>query len=337
MMKSIPVDFDALMARRGVRIGAYTGFYVLCFILFAYWSFPYDRLKNHLIHQVEYASGPGGRQPSGWELDIVKLSPSWGTGVSLDGVRLTKTPERADDSPVSMAIDEVTVRVSPWALLFGSTSVRFHAKVGDGALQGALKSSSDRTQLRAETSNLNLRRLPFLRATLGIPLLGTMNGDLDFTVAEEAEESDGHADITIDDLVLGDGKAKLRVEGMQDGLTIERIDAGDLHLQLESQRGTARVTRLESSGEDAELSGMGSLRLVQPMKASRLDLLLRVKFSDAYRNRSDQTRALFSLMEFNPKVREARASDGALQFRIAGSLGGRIVPSPAGRASIRSQ
>jgi type II secretion system protein N len=330
----IPFDLDALMARRGIRYGTYAGFYLFCLLLFAYWSFPYERLRDHLINRVEYSSGPGGRQPSGWELDIVELSPSWGTGVTLTGVRLTRAPETPDEAPVSMAVDEVTVRISPLARLFGTTSVRFHAAVGDGVLEGALQSSDEHSRLSAKASDLNLRKLPFVRATLGIPLTGTLNGTLDFSVAEEAEESTGHADLSIQKLVLGDGKAKLKIQDMQDGLTIERIDAGDLQLKIDSDRGVARIAQLASSGKDAEVTGSGTVRLAQPMGRSRLDLLLRVKFSDEYRNRSDQTRALFSLMEFNPKVREARASDGALQFRLAGTFGGRMTPTPAGRAAI---
>jgi type II secretion system protein N len=330
----LPIDIDALMARRGVRIGAYVAFFVFCFLLFAYWSFPYDRLRDHIVRQVETSSGPGGPQASGWELDIVDLSPSWGTGVTLTGVHLSKLPEGRDDKPASIVVDELTLRVSPFAYLFGSTAVSFHADLGGGALQGAYHESEERIRLEADAANLNLRRLPFFRAMLGIPLTGTLDGSLKFTVAQEAEDTDGEADLTIQGLTVGDGKAKLRVEGMQDGLTIERIAAGDLHLRAEAEDGVARVTKLEASGEDAELRGTGTVRLLLPLAMSRLDLIFGIRFSDGYRNRNDQTRALFSLMEFNPKVREARASDGTIQFRIAGPFGGRITPSPAGKVSL---
>jgi type II secretion system protein N len=333
----LPVDIEALMARRWVRRTVYTVFYLVCFLLFAYWSFPYDRLRDDIVQRVEHTEGPGGPQPSGWELEIVDLSPSWGTGVKLRGVRLVKLPEGPDDAPVNILVEKLVLRTSVLSMMFGSVYLSFDAVIGTGSVEGSYRSSDERTALVADVTDLDLRAVPFFRAMLGIPLTGVVNGNVDLTVAQEPEDTHGEVALAVQGLVLGDSKAKLRVEGMQDGLTIEKIDAGDLELRMETADGVARVSKLAASGTDATIQGSGNLRLLLPLESSRLDLLLRVAFSDAYRNRNDQTRALFSLMEFNPKVREARAADGAMQWRVTGALGGRIVPGPAGRAVLGMQ
>ena len=76
------------------------------------------------------------------------------------------------------------------------------------------------------------------------------------------------------------------------------------------------------------------MRLVRPLRMSSLDLLLRIKFKDAYRESSPRMGALFTLLEMNPQVRPARTSDGALQWRIQGAFASRIRMVPSGRAPM---
>jgi len=84
----------------------------------------------------------------------------------------------------------------------------------------------------------------------------------------------------------------------------------------------------------ADLDGAGSLRLLQPLPMSRLDLMLRANIKDAYRERSDRTRGMFMLIDNNRRAGAAKTPDGAFQFRVSGTFGGRISGSPAGRAPM---
>ncbi|MDH5491636.1 MAG: hypothetical protein OEY14_06765, partial [Myxococcales bacterium] len=68
------------------------------------------------------------------------------------------------------------------------------------------------------------------------------------------------------------------------------------------------------------------------LSRSRLDVLIHASFTEAYRDKSIRTQALFSLMEIRPELRAARTSDGALQYRLRGSFGTRIRPEAAGSA-----
>lgn len=338
----VPFDLDALLQKRWLRITVYVLFFLFCFLLFAYWSFPYDRVRDRIIREVEYTRGPGGAlRPTGWELDIVDLSPSWGTGFTATGVQVGKRPEEPGKPTVSMLIDEATVHVSPFALIVGDLSVGFDLELAGGEIDGsysqpigaALGDEDGDLDLEATLEEVHLRRVSLLRSALGIPLSGVATGSFDFFVAQDPQQTEGRLDLTIRNLQVGNGRAKLAV-GDNEGITIERIDAGDLKVKIEAEEGIGRITQLEAKGKDAELEGAGTLRLLSPLDMSRLDALFRIKFADAYRNENDRTRALFSLMEFSPKVRAARTPDGALQWRVAGSLGGQIVPSPAGKSKL---
>ncbi|MFW6067514.1 MAG: type II secretion system protein GspN [Myxococcota bacterium] len=330
----LPFDVDALLARRWVRITLYAVFFVFCFLLFAYWSFPYHRLRDYIIRQVEHPAGSGGRQASGWKLDIVDLSPSWGTGVTLSGVQLARVPDDPNETAVPMSIEELTVRMSPLALLFGTTGASFAAEMGGGEMDGSFAHSEERTAVEGDVENVDLGQVRAAQAFLGIPIAGVMGGRLDFTIAEDPQDTNGELELSVAGLEIGNSRAKLKVEGMSDGLTIERIDAGDLSMRIVAEEGVARITELQSEGKDATLRGTGTIRLLKPLEMSRLDTVFRISFQDGYRNRSDQTRALFSLMEFNPEMRAARTPDDALQWRVSGSFGGRMTPAPAGKTKL---
>ena len=93
----------------------YSAFFVFALLLFAYLTFPYDRLRDRIIADFEHSQRvpPGGARQT---LSIGKLEPSWFTGVVLKDVSLTSTP--ADPSKPSSVLraDEVRLRVSVGSL-----------------------------------------------------------------------------------------------------------------------------------------------------------------------------------------------------------------------------
>lgn len=311
----------------------YTGFFLFCFVLFAYWTFPYDRLRDYIVQEVERPAGPDGqRRPSGVELEIAELSPSWVTGVDLEGVRVVKHPDDPEGSPIEITLDEVSARVGLFALLGGEVDVSFDATVGGGTIEGVYQDTETRTHIEAELDQVQLRQLGIAKSLIGLPVGGLADGQVLLDISDENSETGGNVDLTVDNLQIGGGQVP--VPGMSSGLTVERIDAGKLEIEMNVDEGVARVDKLESDGDDLEIQGSGTIRLMRPLKMSRLDLLLRVAFSEGYRNRSDHTRRLFSAMDFVPDLRSAKTPDGALQWRVNGSPGSRVSTAPAGRARL---
>ena len=90
------------------------------FLLFCYWTFPYERVAAFVVQQVEYPAGPGGvRLPSGYQLQIGSLRPSWLTTVEMENVRLSKSSAHPDVPSGHIAIDELRASVSLFPLLVG--------------------------------------------------------------------------------------------------------------------------------------------------------------------------------------------------------------------------
>lgn len=316
------------------RIGKWVGypaFFLFSFLLFAYWTFPWDRVRDFIVQEVENPRGPGGRrEPSGFQLEIVDLSPSWGTGVNLTGVRLVRMPLTPDERPVDVTFEELNLRVGVLAALFGSIDLSFDAIVAGGDVRGRYERSDDAMSIEAKLENINLRRLSILRAYLPLPLEGRLSGDVDLDLPADPSGAEGRLSLSLEGLKVGDGQAKLSFEGMGDGLTVEQIDAGDLRLVAAVQNGVLEIERMSARGPDMELGGAGQLRLLPRLGSSRLDLLLRLAFTEDYKTRSPRTSGLFMLLDNNPLVRAAKAPDGAYQIRLGGPLDGRMQTRGAG-------
>lgn len=322
-----------LLEKRSVRIAVYVTQFSVLFLLFAYWTFPYHRLRDYIVEQVERPMGPGGtRRLSGIELEIGELRPSWLTGATLKDVAFRKAAAPGED-PIEIEADEVNVRASVLSALAGNIGLTFDAEVGAGTIEGSYSDDEETTEISAELDSVDLRKLGVLKTLTGLPAAGKISGKADLTLSADVQKTKGEVSLDIAKLRLGDGEAKLKLPNMGDGLTIERIDAGDVKVRLEVENGVAQVKKLEGDGPDLELRGGGSVRLVRPASMSRLDLMVRVKFTDTYRNKSDRTRTLFSLFDM-PMLGAAKTPDGALQYRVNGSIGGRISSSPAGRGRM---
>lgn len=304
---------------------AYPAFFLLSFVLGAYWTFPYDRVRDFVVQEAE--------RDGSTRLEIASLSPSWLTGIEAEGVRFATVPDDGGE-PAELVISHLTARISLLSLLVGEQAVSFDADLETGNVEGEFATSESVTSVQATLTNVDLRRIGPLRGAVGLPVTGRANGTIDLTVAQEAANTTGSVELTINGLSVGDGETPLVIQGLGSGLTLERMNLGTLQLRMQVERGVGTIQRLRANGEHAELWGSGTMRFVQPLRGSSMDLLVRIKFKDAYRESSDRMRALFSLLELNPQVRPARTSDGALQWRVQGAFASRIRMVPSGRARM---
>lgn len=314
----------------------YPLFFLFAFFMFAYLTFPYGRLKEYIIQQVENPSRGGMRQPSGYELQIASLEPSFITGVEASGVRLIKHSDDPSDLPADVTIQNVEARVSVLSLLGGGADVTFDARLAGGSIEGEFEHSSDGNRIDATIDGIRLRRIGFLSSAANVPIVGTLSGDIDLTLAAEVPQSAGEVDLEVSGLTIGDDEAKIKMPGMGDGVTLPTLNAGTLQLRAAIAEGVLTLDRLQGRGDDLELDGEGEIRLARRMPQTQLNVLVRAEFMDSYKERNNRTRALFDIMSLNPRLRAARTTEGALQYRLAGHLA-TLRPQAAGRATLQSR
>ncbi len=314
----------------------YVLFFSISCCVSVYFLAPYHRVRDVVVQEIERPRGPtGDRRPSGRHLSIGSLSPTWiPGGAILEDVHLRVDPETPDGNPLEVEFDRVVARVGLFGLLFGTQSFSFEAETGGGSIEGSYSNSDTETQITGHLERVSLARLGVLEGALGLPLEGRLGGDIELTLAEERADTEGEVSLTIRNLVIGDGVSKLAIPNFGDGVTIPEIEAGDVELDLRARNGVAEVRKFEGNGEDLELRGSGSLQLSRPVQTSRLDVLLRVAFAEEFKDQDETAERLMTVLEMLPVLRDARTSDGAIQYQITGPIGGRIATRAAGSASL---
>jgi type II secretion system protein N len=302
----------------------YPIFFLLCFVFFAYKTFPYDRLADRLIQEA---------QARGYELEIIDLTNSGLTGLTFENLRVTLPSEGEDAPPVDVVFEELTVSTSLFSLVSDTKSYNFDAELAGGEAEGELVLGEDNMEIDAELDDIDLEALPILRKFTKVPLAGTLNGEIALAMPSEVAESTGNVEITIEGLHVGDGKSKLDIPGWG-GLTLDKADAGNLELVATIEEGSANVERATSHGKDLELDVLGRVRLLRPLKRSELNLMLRVKIQDAYKNRSAKVATMLELASNG--IKAAQTADGAIQYIVAGSFASRLRPRAAGTQPFKA-
>ena len=301
-----------------LKWAGYPLFFFVCFVFFAYRTFPYERLADRLVQEA---------QSRGYEVEIVGLTNSGLTGLTFENLRVVLPSESEGSPPVDVIFDELTVSTSLLSLISSSKSYSFDAELGGGEAEGDLVLGENNMEIDAEIDDINLDALPILRKFTKIPLAGTLNGEIELTIPSEVAESSGDVEIRIEGLHVGDGESKLDIPGWG-GLTLDKADVGNLELVVVIEDGSAKIERATSHGKDLELDVLGKVRLLRPLGRSELNLMLRVKIQDAYKTRSAKVATMLELASSG--IKAAQTADGAIQYVVAGSLSGRLRPKAAG-------
>lgn len=333
--------------RRVLTWVGYPTLYLVLFCLFAYWTFPYDRLKGRL--EAGFNAAQTGADAS--RLQIGEATWSWKfPGVVLSDINLipptTKPEPGSEPAPPKQTLhaDEVYARVAPLSLLFGTTNVSYGVDGFGGQIKGELTISDKEKHLIAEFEGVDPGQLPTVSQTLELPLSGVMTGTIDLRLPEgKSSLAEGTIDVEITDLKIGDGKTKVR--GL---LALPTLDAGTLKFKASATQGKVKIDQFEVKGPDLDASADGRIRLREQFGLSLIEqLTLTYKFSDKYRDKDDTTRSLLgkpgdsapALMDMDPKVKRAKQPDDSYSWRVSGSFAHLLFnpapPTPKAPADAR--
>lgn len=311
-MRRIPI-------RRILTWTGYPLFFLLCFVFFAYKTFPYDRLADRLVQEARVR---------GYVLEILDLTHSGLTGLTFENLRLVLPAQEDSSPPVDVVVDELTVGISLFSLMSDTKSYNFDVEFAGGEVWGGIVVGEGHLEVDAEIEDVNLEALPALRKFTKAPLAGTLDGEIVVVMPSKIAESTGNVEITIEGLNIGDDESKIEIPGWG-GLTLDRADAGDLELLATIEAGMVNIERATAHGKDLELDVLGRVRLRRPLTRSELNVMLRVKIQDAYKERSAKVATMLELASAGLKA--ALTPDGAIQYLVSGSIGGRLRPKGAGR------
>lgn len=310
--------------RKAIVLSGYVAFYLFCLMIFAYFTFPYDMLKERIVTEFEKQRALAG---SPQRLEIGSLGPYWLSGLSARDVKLVlpRAPgAEGDRRPASIAMDTAHVRLSLLPLLIGRVSYTFGAEAFGGDIDGVYRSSGDE-RIEVELENVDVGQIGPLADMLGgLPLEGRLGGTAD--LALPLPKANGSLDWKIEKLAAGDGKAKI-----QGKIALPKLSVGELKLTADAKEGILKVSKLTAggTGQDLDLEGTGKIALRDPFPESLSDLNLRFRFSDGYKGRNEMTKSLFgppgsnipALFELaDPRIKASKRPDGYYGWHMAGPL-----------------
>lgn len=319
----------------------YAAFYLFALILFAFITFPFDRLRARI--QSEFNASQTGPNPL--TLRLGHLSSYWFSGIRAEEVDLISPPNPAPpedpakpNKPKVMRIDTVHARVSLLRLLFGTMHVNFGAEAMGGEISG-FTSDADGRKFEVDIENLGLASAPLLADMLGLPIGGELTGHVEFLLPEgKLSKAEGKVDLKFAGLSAGDGKTKVL-----NAIALPKVEVGDLTLKATATAGGLKVDQLSAAGKDLDLQGDGSVRLRDSFDASVLSLNARFKFNERFTNKDDMTRSLFgapgssapALFDMVPQNKHAKRPDGFYGWRVNGTFSHpTFVPSASGGAAV---
>jgi type II secretion system protein N len=306
----------------------YPLFFIVMLVVFMVLMVPWDKARERAVAQYNADQrASGGKQ----ELQIDEMSGYWLSGVRAKGVHLLTLPTEPGKPPSKIDLDEVTAR---YALLIGHGDIGFHAKAFGGEASGTYGQHGNDKSIEVELDSVDLGAIDTIVQALGVPLKGSLGGKVKLMLPEgKASKASGNVALEIQDVSVGDGKAKLK--GVP--LALPRVDVGTVTLSGEARDGTLKITKLVAGGKDVELQGEGRVVMREVATDSICDAQIRFKINDAYRNKNDVTKSLFgapgssmpALFELDPKVKQSKRADGFFAWAMRGPLG-RPDFSPAG-------
>jgi type II secretion system protein N len=326
--------------KRWVGYFGYPVIYLGMLAIFARVTFPYERVKERLVAEFN-----AKQAASGLRLDIEEMSGRYLFGVEAENVKLTRTPPIdpmsfgstvEEQKPKVTVIDELYGSISVWRLLFGRVAGSFGATMQAGEIEGDFSSSDAEQSLAVKLSQVAVGDIPMISDLAGLPLKGLVDGEIDVTLPEKLPtKAEGKVTLTMDGISAGDGKAKvLKV------IALPELKVGTVKVAATITEGKVKLDTVSAKGADFEMIMDGNVRLREPIGSSLLDMGMRFRFLDSYKNKNDITKGLFGsngvpgLFEMDEKVRRAKREDGFYGWRVVGTMEKPLVePNPSGTAS----
>jgi type II secretion system protein N len=151
-------------------------FYGVCLFLFAFVTFPFDKLKDKIVTSFN------SQQKNGtMELSIDELGSHFVTGVKAKGIKLT-TAGDPGQPPVDLKIDEAKARISVLGLLVGHRDLTYSFLLGGGEVSGSYEEHGKDRAIEVNIDNVDIGQVELVTSQLGVPMEGHLGGQVKFAL-----------------------------------------------------------------------------------------------------------------------------------------------------------
>lgn len=245
------------MMNRTGKIFLYILYAVLALVVFLYFRFPSELMKEILIARVSRL------QPLA-QLEIDSVRPSVPPGIKLESLTIIY-----DDMPV-LRMDSLKITPHLLSMLGQNKRFSFKGALGDGKLRGtaemATASSGEQVQGDLRFSQVPIEFLEILSQYPSFKPDGKMNGIISFDSAKGGGSADISLEITPARIVLEPPLLDVKV-----------LEFSLIKAQLAATPRMVQIRSCEAAGDQLEGKLTGAVVLRQPLANSRLTLSLTAK------------------------------------------------------------
>ena len=222
----------------------YPLFYLLCLVVFAVITFPYDKLKERIVTSFNAQQRATNGQE---ELQIEEMGSYLLSGVKMKGIHLVTASTEPGKPPSELKVDEAKLRVSILGLLVGNEDVSYHLYAFGGEVKGSYDVHGKDKSVEVEIDNVDIGQIEPVTSIIGLPMEGKLSGTIRLSMPEGmASKGTGSVSLEAKDVAVGDGKAKIK-----GAFALPRMNVGSLSLTAEAKDG---ILRSRSSLQAARIS-----------------------------------------------------------------------------------
>lgn len=229
-------------------------------VVFLYFLFPSDAVKQYLQYQLESTSN------NVISAEIDHLSPGFPPALVLKDVVLTYQQMDA------LQLDRAAVSPAYGKIFNNSRAVNFRADLGGGSALGWLELEDaggvPQITLEMELENVEMESFHIIRNISGKTVSGSLEGELVFSGGMPGQTGSGSAQLRA-------RQCTVSLEPAVFGLTEFTFRYFQADLEIENQRLNIAGLRLDGSQFSGE--GSGRILLRQPVENSQIQLSLSIK------------------------------------------------------------
>jgi len=290
---------DLSKLSKPIRIGIYVGFSLFALLVNFYFTFPSDAVAQRLQQEITKATG-GKYTARIAEVDLYRLSGFEAEGVSL---------KANSGNRKTIAIDAVRGRLNLLPLLWFNMSFDAEVELGDAVIEADIDpEGGGAMDLSVEIEDLNFSAPPILPKLLGTPFTGLLAAKANMEIGQDVRKSTGQASITIKQASFGPAQLK--------GISIPRVNLGQLDLAVDLRGGRARVLSFTQKGGDVVLKADASSTLRPRMGNSVLDLCFQLKANEDFLDKNPKMKSAVELAQ----VQFRKDGEGFLHVPLKGTM-----------------
>jgi type II secretion system protein N len=239
------------------RAVGYSAFSTLATLLFLYWTFPWDAVRQQL--ELKIASALKASDGSTFQVEIGELHPSWLTGVTLKRFVISTPGSGPDATPEALVIPELSARVELWPLIRSRPAVDFSAKLAGGQLGGRVELGKTEAGVVLKMTGIDIGKARDLLGVGGKIIGADLDAvDLAGSLSADADLKMKGGDLTTLDGKLTVGLDKAMVKGGKVGeYDLPQVALGKLDLDMVSGSGKLDIKKFVIHGDDVEVTGDG--------------------------------------------------------------------------------